>query len=105
MVSREGVEGIWDLEFSSCSIWDLPKVSWSSFLWFQEPESSGLGLGALGSSDERLRVVLEMQTQQSKQKDMEPEIQVNEGIQRPSGKALGSLYFSVRPLRLRILGF
>lgn len=58
MLSREGVKGIWDLEFSSWGVWDPHEVPWSSHTHAsrsQNPADSDLG-----SSGERLGVVLGM---------------------------------------------
>ena len=56
MVSRKGVK--------ESEIWDIPEAPGGLHLWFHEPESNGLGLRTPGSSDERLRVVIEMKSQQ-----------------------------------------
>lgn len=58
MWSREGVEGIWDLEFSSWGMWDPHEGPWNSHTHAsrrQNPVDWDLG-----SSGERLRVVLGM---------------------------------------------
>lgn len=56
MLSREGVEGIWDLEFSSSGMWDPHEEPWSTCA---SRSQNPVGWD-LGSSGERLRVVLGM---------------------------------------------